>query len=619
MRSKIIIGSVLGFALIYSLVFGIAKPVTFAYGGETCVRQLTLFPTSMQQASDSGFQVTQSETIQVASKPIASLKTCFSALKPPSEGKTTVGVSPFGGLLARKNFTLTIPTAPVAKTGDFVGVPLATTRPLKISLSQPDDVFNYKLTVGEKTADCEHQSGKIACAVEPLELAQGQEYAISLARFFNEQQLDELGSGKVVTLQPLVLVGSSLTEGQTVYDKPTSYSYEYDAEVAVVEGELKVKNGETFEPVAAQFTTEGKKVMITPEAPLKRNSQFELTLKKVEATDGRALSAVQKTTFTMSGGPKVTSVSIGNVAAPIAGSVTITLDQEIANVDSIPKLVSVEGVAGSVTRSGNRLIVSYSAGKCVDFKIVIKKGLESKSGIAQEDDWSFNSRTSCYSLRTFGYSKNGRAINAYTFGSGGRTVLYTGSIHGNEHSSRLLMNAWINELEANVRNIPAGTQVVIVPSVNPDGVAANTRTNANNVDLNRNFDVSDWRSDVETVNGSPFPGGGGSAPGSEPETRALANLTRELRPALTMSYHSSASYAIANTCGNSPAQADTYARLTGYRNMTGASGAFSYQITGTYDDWICEKLGLPSVLIELATSTNAEFGRNKSALWAMLR
>lgn len=181
------------------------------------------------------------------------------------------------------------------------------------------------------------------------------------------------------------------------------------------------------------------------------------------------------------------------------------------------------------------------------------------------------------------------------------------------------MNAWMNELEANPGAIPAGTRIIVIPSANPDGTAANTRYNARNVDLNRNYNVSDWKTDVQTVGGQPLPGGGGSAPESEAETKVLVAFTREVAPHLTMSYHSSAAYAIGNTCGNSTALAARYAQLSGYRNMTGVSGAFSYEITGTYDDWLCEKLGRQSVLIELSSSSNAEFSRNKAALWEMAK
>jgi predicted deacylase len=181
------------------------------------------------------------------------------------------------------------------------------------------------------------------------------------------------------------------------------------------------------------------------------------------------------------------------------------------------------------------------------------------------------------------------------------------------------MEAWINELEANARKIPEGRQIVVIPTLNPDGVAANSRYNSAGIDLNRNFQTADWVTDITTPSNQPLPGGGGPSPLSEPESQAIANFTLQIMPRLTMSFHSSASYAIGNQGGDSAALASTYSSMTGYRNMTGNSGAFSYPITGTYDDWIRERCGLASVLVELSSSYSSEFSRNKAALWAMAR
>jgi hypothetical protein len=316
----------------------------------------------------------------------------------------------------------------------------------------------------------------------------------------------------------------------------------------------------------------------------------------------------------------VSAVSVGTISAPLSGSITLTFDQEIANTGSVAKLVTVNGIVAQASGKGNKVTISYgSSPKCTSFTITVAKGFTSTAGITQTDPWTFNGRTQCYTTQTIGYSSQGRAITSYVFGSGSNTILYTGAMHGNEKSSLYLMNAWIDEIEASPQSIPANTQLVIVPSVNPDGVAANRRYNAKGIDLNRNFDVSDWNADIQTVSGQAYPGGGGTAPESEPETKALVAYTRALQPSLTMSYHAAAAYAVGNTCGNTGSLASTYASLTGYRNMTGVVGAFSYQITGTYDDWICEKLGRRSVLIELSNVTSSEFSRNKAALWAMAR
>ncbi|MFZ3010188.1 MAG: DUF2817 domain-containing protein, partial [Candidatus Microsaccharimonas sp.] len=599
---------------IYGGIFGPSKPVSFAYTGQDCVRQLTLFPTAMKQATNSDFSVRMMDEWKLNGYPVFSTKTCFDAQNAPTPGQTTVTVSPFGSWFAAKKFSLHVAEPPVAQTTDFIDKTLPVTRPLEISLTSPDAVFDYKFKVGDKTADCDHQDSTLSCAINVLGLAQGQSYETSLARYFNDQQVEVLGQGTINTLLPITLTGATVSNGQTIYDKPTSFSFDYDKPLDTVKAELKIKTAEGLVSVDATVGFDGKKATITPVKELARNSEFQLVLQQVEATDGSALADEYVVNFSTAGGPKVVGISTHATGVPLSGTIVVTFDQDIANTNALGTLVSVSGITPSISISGKRLVINYSAEVCSDFSILVKKGFENASKIAQDADWRFSGRTLCYTVSTIGYSKQGQAINAYSFGSGSKVILYTGAMHGNEQSGRLLMNAWIGELDANARSIPLGTRIVVVPQVNPDGVAANSRYNAGGVDLNRNYDTSDWQQDVQTVNGDPLPGGGGSYPGSEPETQALMALSSQLQPTLTLSFHSSASYAIANTCGNSPGLAATYASMTGYQDMTGVSGAFSYQITGTYDDWLCERLGLASVLIELATSTNAEFSRNRAAL-----
>ena len=616
---RIILGVAVFSVVAYIYTFAVPKQVTFAYSGQDCVRQLTFFPGFMKQVAPSGYSISFEDDKVINGVSVVSLKTCFTAVNVPSPGKTNVVVSPGGSWFAAKHFSLNVSEAPVATTTDFIGKTLPVTRPVEISLSGPDEVFDYKFEVGGKVADCEHEESTIRCGIDTLDLIQGETFDASLIRYFDGKLDSTLAKGQIKTLKALTLVAGTLSGGQTVYDKPASFSFEYDKEIKAAEAELKIKNGEVFETIAATISTDGKKVIVAPKNELARNSEFQLTLKSVEGVDGSSLADPYVLGFLTAGGPKVTGININSTGVATAGKIIVTFDQDVANFDTIAKNVVVTGLNSQVTGSGKQLTITYDGGTCVDFSIVVKKGFENASKIVQTDDWRFTARTLCYTVQSIGLSRQGRAINAFSFGSGSKTILFTGAIHGNEQSSRLLMNAWINELDFNVRSIPAGTRIVVVPSINPDGIAANNRYNAAGIDLNRNYDVSDWKTDIETVNGTPYPGGGGPAPGSEPETQALMAFTTQLRPALTMSYHSSASYAIGNTCGNSASLAATYADLTGYSNMTGVSGAFSYQITGTYDDWICEKLGLASVLIELSTSSNSEFSRNKAALWAMAK
>jgi hypothetical protein len=105
-------------------------------------------------------------------------------------------------------------------------------------------------------------------------------------------------------------------------------------------------------------------------------------------------------------------------------------------------------------------------------------------------------------------------------------VLVVGSIHGNETAGHAVVRRLARVAP------PAGVQLWLVESANPDGVRRGTRQNARGVDLNRNFPYR-W-----AAGGRPFdtyyPG---RAPASEPETRALMALAREVRPGLTVYYH----------------------------------------------------------------------------------
>ena len=83
-----------------------------------------------------------------------------------------------------------------------------------------------------------------------------------------------------------------------------------------------------------------------------------------------------------------------------------------------------------------------------------------------------------------GHSVRGRPIVAHVLGpdSAPRKLLLVGCIHGNECAGIAHpVRRWP------ARRVPAGVQLWLVPEMNPDGTAADTRQNAHGVDLNRNF------------------------------------------------------------------------------------------------------------------------------------
>ncbi len=119
-----------------------------------------------------------------------------------------------------------------------------------------------------------------------------------------------------------------------------------------------------------------------------------------------------------------------------------------------------------------------------------------------------------------GRSVEGRPIALQRVGdpAAPRKVLLVGCVHGDERAGRRLVAL----LAANAV-APAGSQLLLVRDLNPDGSARRTRANARGVDLNRNS-AQGWA-------------GAGRRPWSEPEARAWRDLVRRERPAVTIFYH----------------------------------------------------------------------------------
>ena len=155
---------------------------------------------------------------------------------------------------------------------------------------------------------------------------------------------------------------------------------------------------------------------------------------------------------------------------------------------------------------------------------------------------------------------------------------------------------------------------MVVPAVNPDGIAAGTRNNAHNVNLARNFPSANWKADIETASGV-LPGGGGVSPGSEPEAAALIALTRTLRPRLEVSFHAQGSLVGANKYADSVPIGEGYAKMVGYKTMFyNAEAVMGYSITGEYEEWMGEEMNIPALLIELPTLSGNYFSAQRSAL-----
>lgn len=174
--------------------------------------------------------------------------------------------------------------------------------------------------------------------------------------------------------------------------------------------------------------------------------------------------------------------------------------------------------------------------------------------------------------RVIGTSVQGRDIVAYRLGTpGGRVVLAVGQTHGDEPKGV--------DVAKKIRStpVPAGIDLWVIDTINPDGSAAGTRQNANKVDLNRNFEHN-WAYIPLSNNNGQY---SGEKPADQPETQAMQAFIREIKPSITTWWHQDA-----NRVGVSGARRSIpteFARLVGLTTgstpctagCTGTAGSFT--------------------------------------------
>jgi murein peptide amidase A len=209
---------------------------------------------------------------------------------------------------------------------------------------------------------------------------------------------------------------------------------------------------------------------------------------------------------------------------------------------------------------------------------------------------------------TLGHSVEGRRIVATAANGlgdghghgGGPLVLVIGCIHGDECAGIKAAK------RSDVGCPPYGDGLVVVPNVNPDGLAARTRLNAHGVDLNRNFSEGWQRA------GFPWdPEYSGPQPFSEPESRVARRLIRGLRPEVTIWFHQQEERLV-RAWGPSVPAARTYARLAGepFRHMP--------WLAGTAPNWQNHRFpGTSSFVVELPLDGPAHTGRYGQAIWQL--
>jgi len=184
-----------------------------------------------------------------------------------------------------------------------------------------------------------------------------------------------------------------------------------------------------------------------------------------------------------------------------------------------------------------------------------------------------------------GYSMHGAPIEIHQLGDPAirRRVLVFACIHGDECAG--------GGIEPVAFGCPdPRADIYLVPRLDPDGAAADSRLNGRGVDLNRNFSVA-WR-----LRGNRWsPEYSGPRPFSEPESRLAARIVRWVKPTATLWLHQHhGSRPFVRAWGQSVPPARRFARLARipFRRM--------HWLAGTGPNWQNHRYpGTSSFVVEL--------------------
>ena len=209
---------------------------------------------------------------------------------------------------------------------------------------------------------------------------------------------------------------------------------------------------------------------------------------------------------------------------------------------------------------------------------------------------------------TLGESVKGRAIVAHRLGEGDETVIFFGAFHGDEPESTELCEKLLEHLREHPELI-ADRSVIIVPAVNPDGLDADSRLNANGVDLNRNFPTSNWSS--EGKGGDYW---GGTAASSEPETKVVVELLGRFKPDRIISIH------CPYKCVNYDGPAEKLAAIMAEENGYEVKPSIGYPTPGSFGTYAGIEGEIPTITLELPpTGEEDVWTDNRDALVRALR
>lgn len=169
-------------------------------------------------------------------------------------------------------------------------------------------------------------------------------------------------------------------------------------------------------------------------------------------------------------------------------------------------------------------------------------------------------------------------------------ILIVGVVHGDEPQGKILIEQYLKSNE----NI--NPNLMFIPCLNPDGLKLSQRTNANNVDINRNFPTKNWgenKGDNATCDDETTNYYGGKSAGSEIETQFLIDTINKFNPKLIITLHSP--YKVVNYDGPAKDYAVKISEIIKYP----VEESIGYPTPGSFGTWAGVERNIPVITLEL--------------------